>query len=55
MYLVGVSLVKDLDKTSGGGGGGVALTITFLMSIYLRSFLCPFFTIIKLCYTKALE
>ena len=23
--------------------------------VYVRSFLCPFYTLIKLCYTKALE
>ena len=23
--------------------------------VYTRSFLCPFFTLIKLCYIKALE
>ena len=50
MYLVGVSLVRGLDKTSEWGG-----TLHHPADVYVRSFLCPFFTLIKLCYTKALE
>ena len=70
MYIVGVGLIKPWQpwdiiliycnnqlkkyitpfcKTNEGG------TLYPSSEVYVRSFLCPFFTLIKLCYTKALE
>ena len=70
MYIVGVGLIKPwqpwdiiliycnnqlkkyitpFSKTSDGG------TLHPSSDVYVSSFLCPFFTLIKLCYTKALE
>ena len=39
--------IKQLAKTSTG------VTLHPPSNVYVRSFLCPFFTLIKLCYTKA--
>ena len=40
---------SSLAKTSKGG------TLCPHPDVYVKSFLCPFFILIKLCYTKALE
>ena len=39
--------IKQLAKTSTG------VTLHPPSNVYVRSFLCSFFTLIKLCYTKA--
>ena len=50
-YLINSFLtdIKQLAKTSKGG------TLHPPSDVCVRSFLCPFFTLIKLCYTKTLE
>ena len=50
-YLINSFLtdIKQLAKTSTG------VTLHPASNVYVRSFLCPFFTLIKLCYTKALS
>ena len=70
MYIVGVGLVRPLQPWNFlliycnnhlktyiapllrlGGGGALHPP----SDVYVRSFLCLFFTLIKLCYTKSLE
>ena len=56
-YLINSFLtdIKQLAKTSGVEvGWGVALSVPLLMSMS-EDFSVPFYTLIKLCYTKALE
>ena len=52
MYVVGVGLVKVYKALIRLVKGG---SLCPPSDVYVRSFLCPFFTLIKLCYTKALE
>ena len=48
MYVVGVDLVKAYKALIRLVGGGPLCPPS---DVYIRSFLCPFFTFIKLCYT----
>ena len=52
MHAVGVSLVKVCKALIRLVGG--ALSIPLLMSVS-EAFSAPFYTLIKLCYTKALK
>ena len=52
MYVVGVGLVKGYNALIRLVSGS---TLRPPSDVCVRSFLCPFFTLIKLCYTKALE
>ena len=52
MYIVGVGLVKVYKALLRLMSGGTRHPPS---DVYVRKFLCHFFTLIKLCYTKALE
>ena len=51
MYVVGVGLVKVYKALRRLASG---VTLHPASDAHVRSFLCPFYTLIKLCYTKAL-
>ena len=52
MYVVGVGLIKVYKALLRLARGGILHPAS---DVYVRSFLCPFHTLIKLCYTKVLE
>ena len=52
MYVVGVGRKKVYKALMRPAGG--ALSVPHLMSVS-EAFSVPFYTLIKLCYTKALE